>query len=98
MPVRELPGPADPLYRIGREPDPLVWPPWEFVGAERFDDPERRRYRVLYAGERYACFLETLANFRPHLGGVVTRNLTKGWLDRRRVARFFLADPPERRR
>lgn len=97
MPVRDLPSPVDPLYRIGRAPDPLAWPPWEFVGAERFDDPARR-YRVLYTGERAACFLETLANFRPSLTGVVERNLTSDWLVRRRVARFSLADPSGRHR
>ena len=67
MPVREAPTPAGVLYRIGRYPDPLEWPEWEYVGEERFDDPQRR-YRVLYAAEqRRVCFLETLARFRPSL-------------------------------
>ena len=98
MPVRELPTPADPLYRIGRAPDPLAWPPWEFVGSERFDDPEQRRYRVLYTGERFACFLETLAGFRPDLQGIVAKSLTPSWLATRRIARFSLLDSTGRHR
>jgi len=54
----------DILYRIGRYPDALKFPPWEYVGGERFDDPERR-FRVLYTAEqRIACFVEALAPLR----------------------------------
>ena len=60
------------LYRIGRDPDPLAFPPYEFCGHGRFDDPLLTHghlgpwYRVLYLGEtRLACFLEVLQGFRP---------------------------------
>jgi hypothetical protein len=41
------------VYRLGRRPDPWVWPDWSHAGADgtfgnRFDDPESE-YRVLYA-------------------------------------------------
>lgn len=53
------------LYRLARLPDPLAWPPWEFVGSGRFDD-RQRVFRTLYAaGQRRACFVEALASFRP---------------------------------
>ena len=62
--------PRKPLYRIGRPPDPLVWPPYAVIGHERFDDP-LRQYRVLYAAaQRAACFAETLAPFRPSLASL----------------------------
>jgi hypothetical protein len=55
------------LFRIGRAPDPLAWPLWERIGADRFDAPHQQ-FRVLYAAEeRFACFLETLASLRPSL-------------------------------
>ncbi|MGH2461967.1 MAG: hypothetical protein ACRDIY_24185 [Chloroflexota bacterium] len=55
---------SEPFYRLGRLPDPLAWPPWEFAGAGRFDDPFRS-VRTLYAAtERRACFVESLAPFR----------------------------------
>lgn len=69
--------PGTRLFRVGRRPTPLAWAPWPFVGEGRFDDPERRRYRVLYAGDRRACFLETLADFRPGLHGAVTRDFSR---------------------
>lgn len=65
-PVRAAATPRRPLYRIGRLPDPLEWPAREFIGVGRFDDP-KGEFRVLYAGDRRACFLETLAAFRPSL-------------------------------
>lgn len=62
--------PRQPLYRIGRPPDPLAWPPYSVIGRERFDDP-LRQYRVLYAAsQRAACFAETLAAFRPSLASL----------------------------
>jgi hypothetical protein len=65
MAVREANTPRRVLYRFGRPPDPLAFPPFEFTGGERFDDPQRQ-FRVLYAAEqRVACFVETLARFRP---------------------------------
>ena len=65
--VRHARTPRGVLYRIGRLPDPLRWPPWEVAGGERFDDP-RREFRVLYAAaQRRGAFVETLAPFRPTL-------------------------------
>jgi len=59
-----------PLYRIGRAPDPLAWPPHALIGGERFNDP-LKQYRVLYAAApRAGCFAETLAAFRPSLASL----------------------------
>jgi hypothetical protein len=59
---------ADPLrllYRVGRAPDPLAWPPPNLDG--RYNDPHSV-FRVLYAAsERRAAFLETLQSYRPAL-------------------------------
>lgn len=63
------------LWRIGHDPDPWLWPDWQWVspatwwndndGAGRWDDPERE-YRVLYASSsRLAAFLETLSHLEP---------------------------------
>jgi len=49
--VRSAPAPATALYRVGRLPDPLSWPPWEYAGSGRFDDPAGE-FRVLYAAGR----------------------------------------------
>jgi hypothetical protein len=39
--------------------------PWEFAGAQRWDDVERS-FRTVYAADsRYGCFVEVLAHFRP---------------------------------
>lgn len=58
--------PEGPVHRVGFEPDPWAWTPWEygpFTG--RWDDPEDL-YRVLYvASSPLGCFLEVLAVFRP---------------------------------
>jgi hypothetical protein len=90
----ELLTPADILYRVGRAPHPLTLPPWHLVGSGRFDDPRRRAaYRVLYAGERRACFYESLADFRIGLHGVAEQGLTAEWLAGRRIAAFRLQDP-----
>lgn len=52
------------VYRVGRAPDPVAFPPFEAVGTGRFDDP-RRQYRILYTAEApIAAFLESLAPFR----------------------------------
>ena len=99
MPPRAIATPvATALFRIGRRPDPLAWAPWAYVGDGRFDDPERRRYRVLYAGERRACFLETLADFRPGLDGALTREFARDWIESRLIAEFTLVDPTRDRR
>ena len=68
----EARSPAGSLYRLGRHPDPWQFAPWELAGPDgtfsnRFDDPEGY-YRVLYAAsQRLACFMETLARYRPDL-------------------------------
>ena len=64
--------PDGPLYRLGRDPDPWVWPDWSYAASDgtfgnRYDDPHGS-YRVLYASsQRLGAFLETLARFRPDL-------------------------------
>jgi hypothetical protein len=65
MPVAVCGPPSDVIYRIGRG-KAGAWPDWRYVGDSRFDDPYGR-FRVLYTGDRRACFLETLAPFRPGL-------------------------------
>lgn len=71
MPVREATAPSGPLYRVARPPEPLAWPDWQYVGNERFDDPERT-YRVLYTAEEpRACFVEALAPWRPGIAALV---------------------------
>jgi RES domain len=45
----------------------LAWPPWEYVGSGRFDDPAGH-FRVLYTtAQRKAAFIESLAPFRPSI-------------------------------
>ena len=64
--------PDGPVYRLGRRPDAWQPPNWFLAHSDgtfgnRFDDPEGY-YRVLYASsQRLACFVETLARFRPDL-------------------------------
>jgi len=101
-PVRRAATPRAVLYRIGRLPDPLAWPPDEFTGGGRFDDPQRE-FRVLYTGQRRACFLETLAPFRPSLEALAALQKVTGgqepsprgvvpadWYQKRAVAGFRL--------
>jgi hypothetical protein len=63
---------SGPVYRLGRRPNAWQAPEWFLAHADgtfgnRFDDPEGY-YRVLYASsQRLACFVETLARFRPDL-------------------------------
>lgn len=69
--IRTVASPRGVLYRLGRLPDPLAWPPWEYVGSGRFDDPDRA-FRVLYTtAQRRASIVETLAPFRPSLDALV---------------------------
>jgi hypothetical protein len=83
----EVSTPDGPLYRIGRAPNPLDFPPIDRVGFGRFDDPDPGpRYRVLYAGERRACFFECLAPFRVSISGIASEGITAEWLIRRRIA------------
>jgi hypothetical protein len=64
--------PTEPVYRLGRRPNAWQPPEWFLAHSDgtfgnRFDDPEGY-YRVLYASsQRLACFVETLARFRPDL-------------------------------
>jgi hypothetical protein len=59
-----------PLHRIGRQPNPFVWPDWLRAGEDRtfgnrWDDP-RGVYRVIYAASsRLGAFVEVFARFRP---------------------------------
>lgn len=101
-PVRRAATPRGVLHRIGRLPDPLAWPPHELVGGGRFDDPQGE-FRVLYAGQRRACFLETLAAFRPSVEALAALEQVTGsqelmprgvvpadWYQKRAVARLRL--------
>jgi hypothetical protein len=102
-PVRRARTPPGPLYRIARLPDPLAWPPREFVGGGRFDDP-RREFRVLYAAaQRRGAFVETLAGFRLSLASLAQLARVGGdiellqeasvpadWYQKRAVARLRL--------
>lgn len=103
--VREATPPDAPLYRLGRLPDPLAWPPWQYVGDGRFDDP-LGEFRTLYvAEERLACFIETLAPFRLPLAVLAARRalsdadeppppavatLPADWRAKRAIARLHL--------
>ena len=64
--------PEGPVFRLGRHPDAWQPPDWFLAHSDgtfgnRFDDPDGY-YRVLYAAsQRLACFIETLARFRPDL-------------------------------
>src|SRR6185503_815653 len=80
-------------------PDPLAWTPWAYAGQGRFDDPRNPpEFRVLYAGERLACYFEVLASFRVDLHGVAAQGITKEWMISRRVAAFTVLDPEDRGR
>jgi hypothetical protein len=101
--ARAASSPGRALYRIGWSPNPLEWPPRARRGAGRFDDP-LRRFRTLYAAEeRLACFVETLARFRPELQFLVARadvtdtgeqpvgpKVPADWCDERRLGRLRL--------
>ena len=58
------------ILRVGRKPNPWAWPAWEIAGEDgtfgnRWDDA-RSTYRALYGSSQLeACFVETLARFRP---------------------------------
>jgi hypothetical protein len=94
MPPRFVSTPTEPLFRLGRRQDPLAWVPWSHVGWGRFDHPlpSEKRYRVLYGGERRACFLETLARFRPSAINDEVEILTHDWIETRAVVRFSIQD------
>ena len=57
------------VHRVGFEPDPWAWTPWQYAEHGRFsgrwDDPDGV-WRSIYVGEsRLACYLEVLAFARP---------------------------------
>lgn len=63
--------PDEPIYRLGRSPDPWVWPDWSYASdgtfGNRWDDPAGS-YRVLYAcSQRLGAFVETVSRLRPDL-------------------------------
>jgi hypothetical protein len=101
IPVRSTVGPRRALYRIGRLPNPLAWPPRAVVGDSRFDDP-LKRFSTLYAAEgRLACFVEVLAQFRPSLQTLAAEqsladtreprmrpHIPRDWYDTRGIARL----------
>jgi RES domain len=75
--------PDGPVFRLGRRPDAWQPPDWLLAQSDgtfgnRFDDPDGY-YRVLYASsQRLACFVETLARFRPDLSLLVDLNAIEG--------------------
>ncbi|HEX2924160.1 MAG TPA: RES family NAD+ phosphorylase [Chloroflexota bacterium] len=102
-PVQNAASPSQILYRIGRLPNPLAWPPRGLTGAGRFDDP-LGQFSTLYAAEqRRACFIESLARFRAspkvlaelrRVSGtsdtVLSPSVPLDWCAKRGVARFYL--------
>lgn len=88
----DLPAPTDLCYRISHKPEPMSFPDWKYCGKERFDDPSvMPSYRVLYTGERRACFFETLAKFRANrLAGLASSGITSKWFDSRRIGMLTL--------
>jgi hypothetical protein len=60
------------VWRVGRVPDPWAWTDWKYAKDQgrfdgRWDDPDGQ-FRTAYAcSNLYACLLEVLAKFRPHL-------------------------------
>jgi hypothetical protein len=57
------------VHRVGFEPEPWTWTPWQYAEHGRFsgrwDDPDGV-WRSIYVGEsRLACYLEVLAFARP---------------------------------
>lgn len=81
--VLESRSPTSAIFRIGRHPDPWEPPDWSRAHTDgtfgnRFDDP-LGYYRVLYASsQRIACFMETLARFRPDLSLLAELNELDG--------------------
>lgn len=75
-------GPPEPLYRVGRKPDP--WQPldWAFAGKDltfgnRFDDSDGY-FRVLYASSSsLGCYLEVLSRYRHAASNQLTTGLAE---------------------
>ncbi len=59
------------VYRVGYQPDPFAWTPWQYATDGRFAgrwDDRDGRFRTLYVADRIlGCLLEVLADFRPDL-------------------------------
>ncbi len=59
------------VYRVGFQPDPFAWTPWQYATDGRFEgrwDDRDGRFRTLYVANRMlGCLLEVLADFRPDL-------------------------------
>ena len=100
--------PDQPVFRLGRHPDAWQPPDWFLAQSDgtfgnRFDDPDGY-YRVLYASsQRLACYIETLARFRPDLSLLAELDEIEGdndylplgtlpreWLARRMMGRATL--------
>ena len=77
MTVQLAPAPVR-LFRIGRGPNPLAFPPGAFRGAGRYDDPDGRVATLYAAVERRAAFLETLDVFRLDVAAVGERDRSLG--------------------
>jgi hypothetical protein len=75
--------PSGPVFRLGRRPDAWQPPEWFLAQSDgtfgnRFDDPDGY-YRVLCASsQRLACFVETLARFRPDLSLIAELDKIEG--------------------
>jgi hypothetical protein len=75
--------PTEPAYRLGRRPNAWQPPEWFLAHSDgtfgnRFDDPQGY-YCVLYASsQRLACFVETLARFRPDLSLLAELDVIEG--------------------
>jgi hypothetical protein len=78
--LKTVQAPVDPVYRVGRAPDPFALPDWAYAQPDgtfggRFDDPSGRRgvppeqrFRTLYLSTTPSgAFGEVLARFRPDL-------------------------------
>ncbi|MBA2519137.1 MAG: RES family NAD+ phosphorylase [Chloroflexia bacterium] len=88
--------PQSTLFRVGRSTGPLEFPPVAFTGDSRFDDfPDTRSFRVLYVGDRRACFFECLEDFLPdeHATTGPPHGITADWFRRRRIASCRVDDP-----
>jgi hypothetical protein len=89
---QDRPAPGVLCHCIGFNPNPLDFSPWQYVGDGRFDDPSLiATYRVLYTGDRRACFHETLVRYRASpLAGLPNTNVPRTWFDRRRIGTLRL--------
>lgn len=67
--------PGEPSRSRGPATGPLAFPPWEYIGTGRYDDPEGK-YRVLYLAESATtCYVELLADQRPSLTALAALRL-----------------------